>query len=214
MGAAADTAATLAAVGSGIGTAASIGMAGLSVAGALASANAASAAGKAQQAQDTYVSQQQAVNATEATQNANNAAGSGQRAAASQLQQTAIDESNAAGEMAASGSSGSVDENTNLAIIGAEGNYRTQTAMYDGASKAQAFQNQAAGLSAQSAASLAEGQYAASAANTKADTTLLNGASSLFNKYGSFPGATPTNNTNANLLTDSNPLGSGTGGLY
>lgn len=153
--------------------------AGLSVASTIASSNAARAQGKAQQNEADYVAAQDVVAG-------NNAAGAGQRAAISQEKQTQVAESNAAGASAMSGTSGSASDSNNLAIIGGEGNYRSMTALYGGASKQQSYENQAQG-------STYQGQLDKNAANTRANTILINGASSLFSKYGSTsPGSDST----------------------
>lgn len=165
--AASSTAATIAAAASAIGAV-------TAVVGTFMSANAASNSGAAQQAEANYVAQQQ-------INNANSEQASGQRAAAVEEQKTRLVESNAAAAAAGSGST-TTDPGvvTDEALIKTEGNYRSLTAMYQGDAKAQNSLEQAA-------TSTYQGSVDAAAGNTKYDTTLINGASSLFQKYGSIP---------------------------
>lgn len=137
--------------------------------------------GQAQKSEADYVAAQD-------TQAASNAAASGQRALIEQNKETARVESNyAAGAAGSGGTTTDPTANANLAMIGAEGNYRAATAMYEGQSKAQALTNEA------NTAQLS-GTIAQTAANNKAYGTAISSASSLFEKYGSFgnSGNTPT----------------------
>ena len=180
LGAGASTAATLASIGSVFGTIASVATPLLSIAGTISASNAQAAQGRAAQQQANY-------EATQENQNANNAAGSAERAVIAQNKNTALVESNAVGAAAGQGGT-STDPTveTNSAIIATEGNYRAANAMYEGNAKAQAFRNQAAG-------DIYQGNLTNQAAQTRSQTTLINGASSLFQKYGSsFSSGTPT----------------------
>lgn len=154
------------------GTIAQLALGGLSIAGTLKSSAAASAEGEAQQQEANYVAAQQ-------RQEANDAAASGERAMISQEKQTAVNESNAIAASGASGTSGSVNDNTNLDLIADEGKYRALTAMYQGEAKSQ-------GLNSQAAASDYQGNIARNAGDTKSITSLISGTTSLFSKYGSF----------------------------
>lgn len=140
--------------------------------GSISSANAQAAQGKAAQQEANYEAEQN-------QQNANNAAGSGQRAEIAQNKNTALVESNLnAGAAGAGGTTTDPSTLNDAAVIGAEGNYRAANALYEGNAKAQEYRNQAAG-------DIYQGNLTNQAAQTKSQTTLINGASSLFQKYGS-----------------------------
>lgn len=165
------------------------GIAGLSVASSIMAATSASNEGDAAEQEAAY-------KATLANQDANNAAATGERNMIAQDKQNALNESNAVGAAAGSGTAGSESEFTNLGIINDQGQYKAMTAMYDGASRAQAFGNSAA-------ADIFQGQVTNAADQSKATTDLINGGVSLFSRYGSAP-STVANTATVNSPTTGN----------
>lgn len=140
------------------------------LASTIASSNAQRAQGAAQEQEQNYES---AIN----NQNAGQAEASSQRAMIEQNRETARTESNAVA--AAAGSGGSASDPTamtDIAKIKNEGDLRAATALYQGSSKAQALRNNAA-------LNIYQGSIDQKSANINANTTLMNGASSLFTKY-------------------------------
>jgi adhesin HecA-like repeat protein len=154
----------------GMSTATMVGI-GMTIASTAVTALASAQQGRAQQVAMNYQAAQE-------DQNANNATASGQRAMIEANKKTALVESNAVA--AGAGSGGTSTDPTvsaDLDLIGAEGNYRAQTALYDGNAKAQALRNQAS-------ADVFQGNIDNQAGQIKAGTSMLAGATSLFNKYG------------------------------
>lgn len=130
--------------------------------------------GQATKAQDDYVAQQERVQGGQDIAAA-------QRAMLTQNQQTARVESNLQASAAASGG-GATDVSVvkDSQEIAQEGSYRALTAMYDGQAKAQ-------GLNTQATDTQWQGGQAATAGYIKGFSTLLQGGSSLYNRFN--PGA-------------------------
>jgi len=142
----------------------------------IASSNAQAAQGKAAEQEAQYES-------TQNLQNANNAAASGERAMISQNKNTALVQSNlVAGAAGSGGTSTDVSTLNDESVIKSEGDFRAANALYEGNAKAQAFRNQAAG-------DIYQGNLTNQAQQIKSQTTLMNGASSLFTKYGGAMGS-------------------------
>lgn len=136
-------------------------------------------ASNAQRAQGAAQEQEKNYEANIANQNAGQVEASSQRDAILQNRETARTESNA--EAAAAGSGGTSTDTTpmtNLASIQNEGDLRAATALYQGSSRAQALRNNAA-------LDVYQGSIDQKSSNIQANTTLMNGAASLFSKYGS-----------------------------
>lgn len=151
-------------------TAIAVTTAAVSAIGAGVSAMGAIQQGNAQKAEAGY-------EATQANQAAGQAQASGQRAAITQKMNTDYAVSNA--NAAASGNGGSGTDPTaitNDSMIQTVGNYKANTAMYDGDAKAQSLRNQAT-------ADVYQGDLAQQTGDTKATTSIISGASSLFGKY-------------------------------
>lgn len=126
--------------------------------------------------------------------NANNEQAASQAKAVQQDKQTDYVLSNARAAAAASGGSATDPTvNTNLSTIAGEGRYRALIDLYGGDSAAQSLRTQAD-------ATQFAGAQAARAGNIKAGTTILSGASSMFDKYASVDSnSAPTTGSNDNL---------------
>ena len=160
-------------IASGIRAAAPI----ASIGGTVLSAVGANNQGKAQQAEANS-------EAAQLTQNADEAQASAEQKAGQQDVETAYALSNAQAAAAAGGGSATDPTVTrNLQTIAGQGKFRALTDMYQGNEVAQADLNQAA-------ATKYGGQLQANAGTTKMYSTILSGASSLYDKYGN-PTAPP-----------------------
>ena len=119
--------------------------------------------------------------ANQLNQNANNQMASAEQKAEEQNLQTKYVLSNAAANAAAGG--GAVTDptvTTNMMTIAGRGQYRALTDLYQGQAAAQADTNKAN-------ADIFGGQQGQAAGQTKMYSTILGGASSLYDKYGSVP---------------------------
>src|SRR6185369_6194236 len=173
----AATAAISSAIAAGASTAATI----MQITGTMRAANAAKAAGIAQQNEANY-------EAAQLRQNADQQQAAAEQKMIADNKKTDLVLSNARVEAAAGGGS-ATDPTvvTNMQTIAGEGKYRALTDMYQGNAAAQSLNNQAT-------AKEYSGNIAADAGRTKATSTILSGASSLFNKY-------------ANISTPGSPSG-------
>lgn len=171
---------------------------GLMVFSTIASTLGAVRQGQATKAQDDYVAQQERVQAGQDIAAA-------QRAMLTQNQKTAQVESNLQASAAASGG-GATDVSVvkDAQEIAEEGSYRALTAMYDGQAKAQ-------GLNTQATDTQWQGSQAGTAGYIKGFSSLLQGGSSLYNRFNpnagssTADGLTPgvTYNTSSKINYDS-----------
>lgn len=140
------------------------------IASSIAASNSQRAQGAAQEDEKNY-------EASIANQNAGQVEAASQRTFIEQNRETSRTESNAIA--AGAGSGGSASDPTVMTDVGKiknEGDLRAANALYEGSSKAQALRNNAA-------LDTYQGSIDQKSANINANTTLMNGASSLFSKY-------------------------------
>lgn len=141
------------------------------IGGTIIQANAARSAGQAQQNEANY-------EAAQLRENADEQQAAAEQKVVQQNKQTAYVLSNARAAAAAGGGSATDPTvETNLQTIAGEGRYRALTDMYQGDAAARQ-------LNMEATAKQYGGNIAAQAGNTRAFSTILSGASSLFQKYG------------------------------
>lgn len=158
------------------------------VKGAAAVATVGGTALQAYGADEAGKAQQQEANseALQLNNNANNQEASAESKMVEQNRETAYVISNAQAAAAAGGGSATDPTvTTDLKTIAGEGRYRALTDLYQGQSNAQAMRNQAN-------ADIYGGEIAANAGTTKMYSTILGGASSLYDKYGTIDDKTKT----------------------